>query len=129
MKRTVLTLLGMLVLTSSLRAADVKADPGRDIEICFVVDTTGSMSGLIEGAKQKIWAITNDVIQIKPKPPSIMKRMNGSRLPSSGQNAASMSPVARQAPPKAQSVPVENRSESRPESGPATATVSGQGVR
>src|SRR5439155_16427088 len=27
------------------------------IEVCFVLDTTGSMSGLIEGAKQKIWSI------------------------------------------------------------------------
>jgi Mg-chelatase subunit ChlD len=29
----------------------------------FVVDTTGSMSGLIEGAKQKIWGIVNQVMQ------------------------------------------------------------------
>lgn len=38
------------------------------VEITFVLDTTGSMSGLIEGAKQKIWAIANDVISAKPKP-------------------------------------------------------------
>jgi hypothetical protein len=25
------------------------------IQVCFVLDTTGSMGGLIEGAKQKIW--------------------------------------------------------------------------
>lgn len=29
------------------------------IEVVFVLDTTGSMSGLLEGAKQKIWAIAN----------------------------------------------------------------------
>ncbi len=31
------------------------------IEVAFVLDTTGSMSGLIEGAKQKIWAIANQM--------------------------------------------------------------------
>ena len=38
------------------------------IEVCFVVDTTGSMGGLIEGAKQKIWSIANEVIAAKPTP-------------------------------------------------------------
>ena len=38
------------------------------IEVCFVLDTTGSMSGLLEGAKQKIWAIANDMISAKPTP-------------------------------------------------------------
>jgi Mg-chelatase subunit ChlD len=38
------------------------------IEVCFVLDTTGSMSGLIEGAKQKIWSIANDMISAKPTP-------------------------------------------------------------
>jgi Mg-chelatase subunit ChlD len=38
------------------------------VEVCFVLDTTGSMSGLIEGAKQKIWSIANDMISAKPTP-------------------------------------------------------------
>jgi hypothetical protein len=38
------------------------------IEVCFVLDTTGSMSGLIEGAKQKIWSIANQIIAAKPTP-------------------------------------------------------------
>ncbi len=38
------------------------------IEVCFVLDTTGSMGGLIEGAKQKIWSIANEVIAAKPTP-------------------------------------------------------------
>src|SRR5882757_7264849 len=38
------------------------------IEVCFVLDTTGSMSGLIEGAKQKIWSIANEMISAKPTP-------------------------------------------------------------
>lgn len=38
------------------------------IEVCFVLDTTGSMSGLIEGAKQKIWSIANEIASAKPTP-------------------------------------------------------------
>src|SRR4051812_15543898 len=38
------------------------------IEVCFVLDTTGSMSGLIEGAKQKIWSIANEIVAAKPTP-------------------------------------------------------------
>ena len=37
--------------------AEKQAKP--KIDVCFVLDTTGSMSGLIEGAKQKIWSIAN----------------------------------------------------------------------
>src|SRR4051812_1316373 len=50
-------------------AADAKADENLPIEVCFVVDTTGSMSGLIEGAKRKIWSIANDIVQQNPKAP------------------------------------------------------------
>ncbi len=38
------------------------------MEVCFVLDTTGSMTGLIEGAKQKIWSIANEMISTKPTP-------------------------------------------------------------
>jgi Mg-chelatase subunit ChlD len=38
------------------------------IEVCFVLDTTGSMSGLIEGAKQKIWSVANEIATAKPTP-------------------------------------------------------------
>lgn len=33
------------------------------IELMFVLDTTGSMGGMLEGAKTKIWGIVNDVLQ------------------------------------------------------------------
>jgi hypothetical protein len=35
----------------------------KSIEVCFVLDTTGSMSGLIEGAKRKIWSIANSIVR------------------------------------------------------------------
>lgn len=40
------------------------------LEIVFVLDTTGSMGGLIEGAKQKIWSIVNSVLK-SPHPPRV----------------------------------------------------------
>lgn len=40
----------------------------KTLEIVFVLDTTGSMGGLLEGAKQKIWGIVNEVMQKKSKP-------------------------------------------------------------
>jgi Mg-chelatase subunit ChlD len=33
------------------------------VEMVFVLDTTGSMSGLIQGAKDRIWGIVNDVLK------------------------------------------------------------------
>src|SRR5262245_22180368 len=38
------------------------------IDVAFCLDTTGSMSGLLEGAKQKIWSIVNTVSAAQPKP-------------------------------------------------------------
>ena len=42
------------------------------IEIMFVLDTTGSMSGLIEGAKKKIWSIASTVATAKQRPQVLM---------------------------------------------------------
>lgn len=38
------------------------------IEVVFVLDTTGSMSGLINGAKEKIWSIANAIATAQPTP-------------------------------------------------------------
>jgi Mg-chelatase subunit ChlD len=38
------------------------------IEAVFVLDTTGSMGGLLEGAKQKIWSIANQLANGQPRP-------------------------------------------------------------
>src|SRR3954466_14099295 len=68
--RTIHKFIAILAATFSpllFAATDTPAKKPR-IEVCFVLDTTGSMSGLIEGAKQKIWAIANEVIAAKPTP-------------------------------------------------------------
>ena len=40
----------------------------KKVEVLFVLDTTGSMSGLIDGAKQKIWSIATKIAQAQPSP-------------------------------------------------------------
>ena len=50
-------------------AAETAKKPAKQrIEVCFVLDTTGSMGGLIAGAKSKIWSMANDIISAKPTP-------------------------------------------------------------
>lgn len=46
----------------------VTTDNRDTLEMVFVLDTTGSMGGLIEGAKQRIWGIINEVMQKPTKP-------------------------------------------------------------
>jgi hypothetical protein len=65
----ILALVASLALPPLLFAkgpAPVQSKPR--IEVCFVLDTTGSMGGLIEGAKQKIWSIANEMISTQPTP-------------------------------------------------------------
>ena len=54
------------------KSAPAKSKPAPDnrdtLEMVFVLDTTGSMGGLIDGAKQRIWGIINEVMQKPSKP-------------------------------------------------------------
>jgi Mg-chelatase subunit ChlD len=40
----------------------------REVEACFVLDTTGSMSSLISAAKEKIWFVANEIVQAPSTP-------------------------------------------------------------
>lgn len=42
--------------------------PAPKVEVVFVLDTTGSMSGLIETAKEKIWSIASTMASAQPAP-------------------------------------------------------------
>jgi len=70
MKKTVILLtLAIAIDWSQILNAKTQAGETKPrIEVCFVLDTTGSMGGLIEGAKQKIWSIANEMISAKPTP-------------------------------------------------------------
>jgi hypothetical protein len=58
----------VIALTGALAAPPKQAQAQPQIEVCFVLDTTGSMGGLIEGAKAKIWSIANQMIAANPRP-------------------------------------------------------------
>jgi Mg-chelatase subunit ChlD len=49
-------------------AAETAVAERPQIEVVFVLDTTGSMGGLIAAAKVKIWAIANTLATTKPAP-------------------------------------------------------------
>lgn len=61
---------GWLVLSLGSFAATAAEEQGKKpkVEVCFVLDTTGSMGGLIQGAKDKIWSIANEIVSGKPTP-------------------------------------------------------------
>jgi len=47
---------------------DKNSNERKTLEMVFALDTTGSMGGLIEGAKQRIWGIVNEVMQSNDRP-------------------------------------------------------------
>jgi Mg-chelatase subunit ChlD len=58
-----------LALAPALAFAQQPAPKDRpNVEVVFVVDTTGSMGGLIDAAKQKIWSISNQIASGTPTP-------------------------------------------------------------
>jgi Mg-chelatase subunit ChlD len=64
-----LPFIALLAFAPFLYAEDKKPEAKKpQVEVCFVLDTTGSMSGLIEGAKAKIWTIANQIVKQKPSP-------------------------------------------------------------
>jgi Mg-chelatase subunit ChlD len=44
------------------------ASPAPRVEVVFCLDTTGSMKGLLDRAKEKIWSISNAIAGAKPSP-------------------------------------------------------------
>jgi hypothetical protein len=50
-------------------AADtLTADARRDVDLVIALDVSGSMEGLIESAKQRLWDITNELARARPMP-------------------------------------------------------------
>ncbi len=68
---TVFTCASAMAVAADPVHAAVPPPAGEVREVCFVLDTTGSMSGLIEGAKRRIWGIVNELTVAetgKPRP-------------------------------------------------------------
>jgi von Willebrand factor type A domain len=63
----ILVVVAALAIAASVTIANAATGRPR-IEAAFVLDSTGSMGGLIEGARQKIWSIANAIISRSPVP-------------------------------------------------------------
>lgn len=59
-----------LLAPFSSAAADTRApnDARRDVDLVIALDVSGSMEGLIESAKQRLWDITNELARARPVP-------------------------------------------------------------
>ncbi|EGP09047.1 hypothetical protein CSIRO_1209 [Bradyrhizobiaceae bacterium SG-6C] len=58
--------LALAILALPVTAALSQAVAKPTVEVAFVLDTTGSMGGLLEGAKRKIWSIATSVVDTNP---------------------------------------------------------------
>ena len=56
--------LALTALSLSAGLSSAVAKPA--VEVAFVLDTTGSMGGLLEGAKRKIWSIATAIVDSNP---------------------------------------------------------------
>lgn len=56
------------LVLAAVPAAASAAETKPAVDVVFVLDTTGSMGGMIEGAKQRIWAIANEIAKGRPSP-------------------------------------------------------------
>lgn len=63
---TVTVVLVAVAWSGIAEAAPAVQDKHIDLVICL--DTSGSMRGLIESAKQKLWAVVNELATAKPRP-------------------------------------------------------------
>src|SRR5262245_7922842 len=63
-----LSALLLVPLTGPSSAAPIPTPKKPAFEVVFCLDTTGSMNGLIDGAKLKIWGICNQILNGRPMP-------------------------------------------------------------
>lgn len=56
----------LAVVTLTITAARSQANAKPTVDVAFVLDTTGSMGGLLDSAKRKIWSIATSVVDANP---------------------------------------------------------------
>src|SRR5438552_15332415 len=64
----VLLALAIAASSPAVTAKPSSSPAGPRVEVAFVLDTTGSMGGLIEGAKRRIWSIARRIGEGRPRP-------------------------------------------------------------
>ncbi len=61
------SLIVMMGAGPCIQQAQAATQPPHDkVEVAFVLDTTGSMADLIDGAKRKIWSIASTIVETNP---------------------------------------------------------------
>jgi hypothetical protein len=60
------TALGAALAAPAWAAAPGQGQVRPQVEVTFVLDTTGSMTELIDGAKRKIWSIATSIVETNP---------------------------------------------------------------
>jgi hypothetical protein len=65
-----MTFLALTLAVAAVSSAPTRVTQARPprVEVAFVLDTTGSMGGLIEGAKRRIWSIARRIGEGRPRP-------------------------------------------------------------
>ena len=64
----VLAALGATATTATTADTLAAVDSRRDVDLVIALDVSGSMEGLIDSAKQRLWDITNELAQARPTP-------------------------------------------------------------
>ena len=55
-------------ITNPLASRNPQQQHQPKVDVVFVLDTTGSMGGMIEAAKEKIWSIASNMASAQPAP-------------------------------------------------------------
>jgi len=63
---TIVSAIAAVFATTAVPAPEHGVARADRIEVAFVLDTTGSMSGLIDNARRKIWSIANTISRANP---------------------------------------------------------------
>jgi len=67
MKTRLLAAIAITLLGTAISVAE-PVEPAKNVDVAICLDTSGSMNGLIDSAKAKLWMIVNDLAKIKPAP-------------------------------------------------------------
>jgi hypothetical protein len=66
---TAATLAAVLVMQPAHARSTIAPEPAsRPVDLVIALDVSGSMSGLIDSAKQRLWDVVNELQQAQPKP-------------------------------------------------------------
>ena len=59
---------GLSLIALALLAPALPAAAPKPVDVVLCLDTSGSMDGLIDSAKRKLWAVVNDLARMEPTP-------------------------------------------------------------